>query len=161
MIRLEELCIGDIVYAVNGHSIDEQERLSPPMRVVSLGAGAGGWVNLEIDPEQGDPFEYESSEIRGINISEELLKQYGFRAFTDEKTAWLLDTDMFHRLWMFKGSNNWTFQFINYGLGYNHTLHQCMVKHIHELQHALRSVGIEKEIELCQENKLKEISNSI
>lgn len=147
MMRLCDLAVGDIVSAVNGYGVDGEERVSPPMRVVSLGLGAGGWVNLVIDAEQGDPFEYEPSEIRGLDITEGILKSFGFREFTDEKTAWLLDTDMFHRLWMFKGSNDWTFQVINYGLGYNHTLHQCIVKHIHELQHALHSVGIEKEVE--------------
>ena len=77
-IRIEDLSIGDWVCAEQLCGVGNEPRLTPPMRVVSLGSGAGGWVNLEIDPEQGDPFEFEPSEIRGVPITVEVLEKNGF-----------------------------------------------------------------------------------
>lgn len=45
------------------------------MRVVGLGES---WINLEIDPEHGDAFEYSPDEIRGIPITAEVLEKNGF-----------------------------------------------------------------------------------
>lgn len=69
---IRDLSIGDWVCAEQLCGVHNEPRLTPPMKVVGVGDGAGGWVNLMIDPEQGDPFEFEPHEIRvryyGLNV---------------------------------------------------------------------------------------------
>lgn len=66
---VNNLSIGDWVCA------KKFDRETPAMKVVSLGES---WVHLEIDPEQGDPFEFEPSDIVGIPITSEVLEKNGF-----------------------------------------------------------------------------------
>lgn len=74
-INIRDLSIGDWVCAEQLCGVHSEPRLAPPMKVVGLGES---WVNLEIDPEQGDPFEFEPSEIRGVPITTEVLEKNGF-----------------------------------------------------------------------------------
>ena len=53
-VKLEDLSIGNYVCAEITSGVSGNVQLTPPMRIVSLGEGAGGWVNLVIDQEQGD-----------------------------------------------------------------------------------------------------------
>ena len=136
-VRISDLSIGDWVQAeTNG-------RLTPPMRVVSLGEGAGGWVNLMIDPEQGDPFEYEPSEIRGIPIALEIIEKIGFMAMGKEKkwqreAYWSNNGDCYIT---FTG-NCWRVR------SYLDLAVVCDVMYVHELQHALRLMNSNQEINL-------------
>lgn len=134
-INISALSIGDWVQAVQLVGVDNKERLTPPMRVVGLGES---WINLEIDPEQGDPFEYEPSEIRGIPITAEVLEMNGFERVEEDSDATLYGTpscSIFHP----KGT-----------LRYRVETPQASVVcwNIHELQHAMRLAKIEKEITL-------------
>ena len=144
-ISISDLSIGDWVCAEQLCGVYSEPRLTPPMNVVGLGES---WVNLEIDSEQGDPFEFEPSEIRGVPITAEVLEMNGWSKFSDCHNSWKLDIASDKRVWMFKNSHDWTFQVMSWGLGHNHSVAKAYIKDIHELQRALRLAKVGKEIVL-------------
>lgn len=144
-ISVSDLSVGDLVCAEQLCGVHSEPRLTPPMKVVGLGES---WVNLEIDPEQGDPFEFEPSEIRGVPITAKVLEKNGWSEFSDYHNSWKLDVASDKRVWMFKNSHDWTFQVMSWGLGYNHSVAKAYIKDIHELQRALRLAKVGKEIVL-------------
>lgn len=141
-IDIRDLSIGDWVCAEQLCGVNSEPRLTPPMKVVGLGES---WVNLEIDTEQGDPFEFEPSEIRGVPITAEVLEKNGLEYVDDGNDAVIfLCCDMFWaRLCV--GDTFW-----QVGVHSNDRLDAvvCAVKHIHELQRALRLAKVGKEITL-------------
>ena len=144
-MKLEDLSIGDWVQAVQGCGVEGEERLSPPMRIVSLGAGAGGWVNLMIDPEQGDPFEYEPCEIRGIDITQEMLEKSGFEKKNYDNGKmwdWVCDNICVRK---FADEDSYRCIIMD---SVHHRTSMVFVNYTHQIQHALRLAGIEKEIEV-------------
>ena len=68
-MKENELAIGDWVCAA-GTVLNGEERLMPPMRVVAIGET---WVQLLIDPEAGDPDEYDIYEVRPIPLTVDAL----------------------------------------------------------------------------------------
>ena len=72
-MKVEDLRVGDIV-----HATVAMNRLTPPMRVVGVGEACGGYVYLEIDKEQGDPFEHSPKEIKGVPLSVDFLLKNDF-----------------------------------------------------------------------------------
>ena len=133
-MRVEELSIGDWVCAELLCGVNNEPRLTPPMKMVGLGES---WVDLEIDPEQGAPFEFELSEIRGVPITPEILKKNG--------VALAEDYDEYSALYTCP-----QFSVIKYGDGYTFEVPQARVRveHVHQLQHAMRLAGIDREIEV-------------
>lgn len=115
-ININDLSVGDWVCAVCG------ERLTPPMRVVGLGES---WVWLEIDPEQGDPFEFEPSEIRGVEITAEVLEKNGLH----DAEYGLVIKPKDDKLCASVGVS-------------------IEIKYVHELQHVLKFAKVGKEIVL-------------
>ena len=150
-----DLSIGDWVCAEQLCGVGNEPRLTPPMKVVGLGDGAGGWVNLMIDPEQGDPFEFEPHEIRGIPITPEILEKNGFR-----------QSKRFSKDWQLTVYNDEVY--INLGDRYTTCEHNRMVHNpedvsevdysnslemprkmfVHELQRFLQLANVDKDIEL-------------
>lgn len=135
-IDVRDLSVGDWVCAEQLCGVGNEPRLTPAMRVVSLGLGAGGWVNLVIDPEQGDPFEYEPSEIRGIEITKEILEQNGFV----KNLGIYYHSEVLFELERVRDTWHRTFSAGEYDL--------YEIKYVHQLQHALRLAKVDKEIEL-------------
>ena len=141
-LRIDDLSVGDWVCAEQLCGVGNESRLTPPMRVVSLGSGAGGWVNLEIDPEQGDPFEYEPSEIRGVPITTEILEKNGFKKNGEYnewnigtwRTPYLLGVSLERPAITIKWNGSSVF------------IDQA--KYVHQLQHALRLARVDKEIKM-------------
>lgn len=151
-ISVSDLSIGDWVCAEQLCGVHSEPRLTPPMRVVGLGES---WVNLEIDPEQGDPFEFEPHEIRGIPITTEVLEKNGFR-----------QTKRFSEYWQLTVYNDEVY--VNLGDRYTTCEHNRMVHNpedvsevdyssslemprkmfVHELQRFLQLAKVEKDIEL-------------
>ncbi len=137
-MRIEELSIGDWVCGVH-----KEPRLTPPMKVVGLGKS---WVNLEIDPEQGDPFEFEPSEIRGIPITPEILEKNGF---VRKDKYRFVNIDMLSTVEKY-GNKYYDYHNI-YKKGKEYRpirVRTDNVKYVHQLQHAIRLAGIDKEIEV-------------
>lgn len=142
-MRIEELNIGDWVCAEQLCGVHNEPRLTPPMKVVSLGES---WVNLEIDPEQGDPFEFEPSEIRGIPITPEILEKNGFVR---------KDKYQFVNIDMLSTVEKYGYKYYDYhniykkGKTYRPTWVEAdNIRYVHELQHTIRLAGINKEIEV-------------
>lgn len=133
-MRIEELSIGDWVCAEQLCGVHSEPRLTPPMKVVGLGES---WVNLENDPEQGDPFEFEPSEIRGVPITPENLGKNGVALAEDYDENGCLFTCP-------------AFSVVKYGNSYTFEVPQARVRveYVHQLQHAIRLAEIDKEIEL-------------
>ena len=133
-ISVSDLSIGDWVCAEQLCGVHNEPRLTPPMKVVGLGES---WVNLEIDPEQGDPFEFEPSEIRGVPITLEILEKNGVALAEDYDECIALYTCP-------------AFSVVKYGNSYTFEVPQARVRveHVHELQHAIRLARIKKEITL-------------
>lgn len=71
-LSLHDIRVGDWVQAWD----DITKRYTPPERITAI--FDDGTVYTEIDPEQGDPFEYDISEIDGLPITSELLLGFGF-----------------------------------------------------------------------------------
>lgn len=141
-MKANELQIGDWVCAA-GPVINGEERLTPPMRVVSVGET---WVCLRIDPEQGDPFEHDIDEIRPIPLTADILIANGWKRIPPElfrreyrkygKVTAAVEVEIWREGVIY--SEIWT-------SGYSLRLPTL---YVHQLQHALRMAGIEKEIEL-------------
>ena len=139
-ISVSDLSVGDYVCAEQLCGVHSEPRLTPPMRVVSLGGGAGGWVNLEIDPEQGDPFEFEPSEIRGVPITAEVLEKSGF---THDKWS--------NKIWRYEDEESEVVYYIECSkvvITTNDCKMYITCKSVAELQHALRLAKVGKEIVL-------------
>lgn len=130
-ISVSDLSIGDWVCAISG------TRETPPMKVVGLGED---WVNLEIDPEQGDPFEYEPNEIRGVQITVEVLEKNGFRKIAYSDKIYGIEGDNSSLIYYIEGSV----------ADIRRESDRCSItcRYVHELQHALRLAKVGKEIEL-------------
>lgn len=139
-IDIRDLSIGDWVCAEQLCGVHSKPRLTPPMKVVGLGDGAGGWVNLMIDPEQGDPFEFEPSEIRGVPITAEMLEKSGF---THDKWS--------KKIWRYEDEESEVVYYIE-GNKVEVTTDDCKINlvctSVAELQHALRLAKAGKEIVL-------------
>lgn len=150
-IRIEDLSVGDWVCAEQLCGVNNEPRLTPPMKVVGLGDGADGWVNLMIDPEQGDPFEFEPSEIRGIPITAEVLKKNGFvdngkgqhyLKCVNGITVRVGHSPLFHDgCWLVVTDKE-------VGEAITTTCVLFNAKHIHEIQRAMRLGNVGKEMEL-------------
>ena len=73
-VKIQDLSVGDWVCVEEKVGVHNEPHLTPPMKIVAIGED---WVQLRIDPEQGDPFEYDISEIRGVEITPEILESIG------------------------------------------------------------------------------------
>lgn len=144
-MKASELAIGDWV-CVAGPVINGEERHTPPMRVVGMGET---WVYLEIDPEQGDPFDENIKDIRPVPLTADILLANGWEWEHPKRLSCDLNKDskddpLVHviRATIF---NNGRFFFDVHVPNISLRLY---IDYVHELQHALRLAGIEKEIEL-------------
>lgn len=136
-ISVSDLSVGDWVCAEQLCGVHSEPRLTPPMKVVGLG---GSWVNLEIDPEQGDPFEFEPSEIRGVPITAEVLEKSGFTHDKWSKMIWRYEDEESELVYYIE---NGVLEITTDGCKIN-----MVCKGVAELQHALRLAKVRKEIVL-------------
>ena len=58
-INIQDLSVGDWVCVEEMVGVHNEPHLTPPMKIIAIGED---WVQLRIDPEQGDPFEYSPDE---------------------------------------------------------------------------------------------------
>ena len=135
-ISVSDLSVGDYVCAEVSCGVHSDSRLTPPMKVVSLGES---WVNLEIDTEQGDPFEFEPHEIRGVPITEEVLEKSGFAHDKWSRKIWRYEDEESEVVYYIESSRLLVINTDSINL-------RC--KSVAELQHALRLAKVGKEIVL-------------
>ena len=76
-LTLREIHVGDWVQCWDKIT----ERYTPPEKITAI--FDDGTVYTVIDDEQGDPFEYDISEVDALPITEELLKGFGIEAKED------------------------------------------------------------------------------
>lgn len=138
--------IGDWVYERGITGI-----LSPAMYIVSM---LKDTLYLEIDPEQGDPFEVDLVDIEPIPLTKEWLQSqdiYGKRIVNDQYgmidtvpgviTKWELND------WV--DIHKYKDRFIaKYHGRDDEYLHVVYLRYVHELQHFYRMFGIHKEVRL-------------
>lgn len=142
-VKLEDLSIGNYVCAEITSGVSGNVQLTPPMRIVSIGEGAGGWVNLVIDDEQGDPFECTPDEIRGVPITYDIIKTIGFTPMDDsEEDDDLNCWELGDVCYIFSFSDCWRIR------SYADLAIVCDIKHVHELQNAFRLMKIDKQFTL-------------
>ena len=142
-VKLQDLSVGNYVCAEISSGVSGNVQLTPPMRIVSLGEGAGGWVNLVIDDEQGDPFEYTPDEIRGVPITYDIIKTIGFTPMDDDEedddlNCWELEDVCY----IFRIANVWRVRC------YEELGIVCDAEYVHELQNAFRLMKIDKQFTL-------------
>lgn len=140
-MKANELSIGDWVQA-RETTLQGEERLTPPMRVVGIGET---WAWLEIDPEQGDPFEYDIEDIRPVPLTVDILLANGWDWDHPKKLLLFFD-DESNRRWA--SVEIWNDCSLRLELRTPYIGYKAVVNNVHELQRALRLAGIEKEIEL-------------
>lgn len=81
-----------------------------------------------------------ASSAHPIPITPEILEKNGFEVCDDTAR---LKLDRPHSLWLFKEKERWD---LHIPMGGQHI--NLQIEHVHQLQHALRLAGVEKEIEL-------------
>lgn len=131
-MKISELQIGDWVY------LNENARY--PMQVVSIFGSLGddeGTVYLDFEGNEGDVFESDVKDIFPIPITEEFLADNGFEYLP---TYWNKNKNYFKlpdkRFALFSVMDSDKTSYRIRGMGIN-------VKYVHELQNALRMVGVE------------------
>lgn len=143
-MKANELSIGDWVCAA-GPVIGGEERLTPPMRVVTIDETC---VYLEIAPEQGDPFDEEIKDIRPVPLTDAMLLDNGWcpngpmrfrmetRVNCELKRVVSCEKDNDGYYW----TNGWA-------LGYSIAM---PIRYVHELQHLLTILGAERDFILYE-----------
>lgn len=136
--------IGDWVYERGTTEI-----LSPAMYIVSM---LKDTLYLEIDPEQGDPFEVDLVDIEPIPLTKEWLQSqdiYGKRIVNDQDS--IIDTvpgvitkwELNDWVDIHKYKDRFIAKFHGRDDEY---LHVVYLRYVHELQHFYRMFGINKEV---------------
>ena len=140
-MKATELMVGDwvnfLVDTVGGETReDPMTNEYQPMQIVSLSS----WRNNDGDVESAEGVINDIDQVKPIHLTDEILKKNGFSLQSDNTEFFKLDTYCFgnelcefliHRL------NNEYYQF-----------GPAKIRNVHELQHAMRLCGIEKEVEL-------------
>lgn len=77
-LSLRDIHVGDWVQAWDHIT----KRYTPPERITAI--HDDGIIYTKVDPEQGDPFEYDISEIDALPITPDLLLGFGFEKVGDD-----------------------------------------------------------------------------
>lgn len=148
-MKSEELQIGDWVCAAC-ITINGEERLTPPMRVVAIGET---WVHLLSDPEAGDPDEYNIEDIRPIPLTLKILKINGFKKLRGNTMYMQVCDDDTGLAYAFLYAD--VFRSRPFRIDIQGNCQQLVVRptYVHQLQHALRLAGVKLNIVLYADNK--------
>lgn len=131
--------IGDWIQGCHKYQ-NGNSRLSPPMYVVGIWDSA---VYLEIDPEQGDPFEYEYEDLVPIELTDEILALNGI--LQDETGCWEKVEKEGYFISFMQASNSTYDVYITT----NDTIDDHVnCRYVHQLQHFINMSGIDKPIKL-------------
>ena len=151
-VKIQDLSVGDWVCAVEKVGVHNEPRHTLPMKIVALGED---WVQLCLDPEQGDPFEYTIDEIRGIPLSGEIFETIGVpfqsdfsrkRKVIQRYADW---TSVIHlSAWLSENHCQIGTEDLTLGNWISIRRNNKQPVYVHEFQHMLRIAGVEKEIEL-------------
>lgn len=136
-MKINELTFGDIVCAeTNGIQ-------TPPMKIFGLWEDDS--VYMEIDPEQGDPFEFDITEIRGVKITKSLLDKL-FEHYGEEEDMWTYTSSNKDDIIIIEEDGY--FLFVLNNIRDEELCFLPKIHYIHELQHYLTLSKVDKKIEL-------------
>ena len=138
-LKISDLSVGDWV---------EYEGLHYPITFVGYGEGGdGGLVNL-IRPDLSC-FTCKISDIRPIPITAEILEKNGIVEENPGCFYYTLRLDKNRTLYNYASTNEWRMKIAYDEAGILRTMHFIIgMNSVHELQRALRLVGLDKEINL-------------
>ena len=151
-VKIQDLSVGDWVCVEEKVGVHNEPHLTPPMKIVAIGED---WVQLRIDPEQGDPFEYDISEIRGVEITPEILESIGLIMSGDftrkgkvirHYKEWTSVIEI--SVWTHKKSTQISLEDSTTGNWASLRRNNYQAVYVHEFQQMLRLAGVEKEIGL-------------
>ena len=161
-MKANELMIGDWVYGCTDPYSPDEEQKKYPVKVIRI--DADGDTYTMGDSPSDDPYDDEWWNLEPIPLTPEILEKNGFIKDKDEKT---IGTTYHILIPTGYEANSYTIQITFYkepicGVSvllrimgwippYNggiNDIHLCGAKYVHELQHALRLCGIDKEIVL-------------
>lgn len=145
-MKINELQIGNWVYL--------GEKAQFPMQITSIFGcldGDDGTVYLDFEGNEGDIWDVNIEDMRPIPITEELLEKNGFKR--SENNVWR-DYEL-EATWDYETKDMQSFTLEKYPnddnlvCGYGSCLWNGVnIKYVHELQNAMRMVGIEWNIKL-------------
>lgn len=134
--------IGDWVYGCTDPYETDRDKKKYPVKVIRI--DANGDTMTEGENPFTDPYEDEWWDLEPIPITPEILEKNGFKQdpkSRSRKSHQIITNDVYISWW--KGRLNIMYKpFVGHST--NHI--NCDGKYVHELQHALRLAGIEKEI---------------
>ena len=138
-LKISDLSVGDWV---------EYEGLHYPITFAGYGEGGdGSLVNL-IRPDLSC-FTCKISDIRPIPITAEILEKNGFARGQRGNFCHYLRLDKNRTLYIHASTNGWRVEIIYDAAGILRTTHLMPdINSVHDLQHALRLAGVDKEINL-------------
>ena len=136
-MNIKELSVGDWV----------QDRKGTTAQIIGIEEWSDGYeLNIRINGiNVGNA---PALAVYPIPLTPEILEKNGWKEYSDYHNSWKFDVAESTSVWLFKNSHDWTFQVMHWGLGHNHCTAKAYIEHVHQLQHALRLAGIDKEIEL-------------
>lgn len=128
-LKINDLSVGDWV----------QDKEGTPAKILGIEQWSGDYyLNVEVNGD--DVGNVIAEGALPIPITPEILEKNGFEVY-DDAARFKLDRP--HSLWLFKEKEGWD---LHLPSGEQHI--NLRIEHIHQLQHALRLVGVEKEIEV-------------
>lgn len=138
-LRIQDLSIGDWVQAKQAKVDYDDPDLTPPMKIVAIDnrEPKQAYVDLAFD----DGVVVHSAfveDLRPVLITSEIMEKNGIPHIIND--VWAYDED--YQLSWFKNGRTILVNYSN-----KHTV-SFFAKYIHQLQHALRLAGIDKEITL-------------
>ena len=136
-LKISDLSVGDWV------EIDHEDFGWRPAQINVCGDIGIGAYFKDIDPEE----EYDCvlSQARPIPITAEILEKNGFESTTKPNVFTLTHGEL--QLYVSKELDGWYMSFVNF-MERLCILQVIRKSYIHELQHALRLAGVDKEINL-------------
>lgn len=123
-MKAQDFMIGDIV-AVN----------NTPLRIAALGTAKAGFIDAK-----GEMFYCYYDNIEPVPLDSEIMKNFGFVCSYDDYHQWYIEINH-NNLWLEQSRIEPHTYFMRLFNG-------LKVRYVHELQHALKLCGIDKNIEL-------------
>lgn len=138
-LKINDLSVGDWVEFHRTKGIYIALPLFEKANARVIGTHRGAEVSLLVDGKR-EFIAMPLSAILPIPITPEILDKNGFEVYDDTAR---LKLDRPYALWLFKVQEGWDLHLPSREQHIN-----LRIEHIHQLQHALRLAGVEKEIEL-------------
>lgn len=137
-MKANELMTGDWVLIKRTPSCEYPYKICSINNYSILGEEYADWIEVEADEE------INLENIKPIPLTAEILEKNGFKMYGD--TGWWLEDDFFD-IHIYEWSDSiWVFKYESTEM--NTPYEQRTFSYVHNLQHALRECGIDKEIVL-------------